>query len=1422
MSVTGCPSQQPDVMVDSWNQVLRRLASRGLPVATSESLQLELIRESLVRPEAEEDAKRLLLEEIYESVRKVFRERAPGGGRLAEVPSCVVEGRLCSDDLGFTYNAVRVLLARYMVRDENGLPMETPSMVFRRVALGFSRVLGKGRSESLYRLLVSRRFMFNSPTLFNMYVDGARGTLSACYVTPVYDDMEAIMDAARVQAMTFKWGGGQGFSFSELRPRWDTVKGTSGVASGPVSFMRLYDVATDVVKQGGKRRGANMGIMHAWHPDIYSPGFDPWAALATTLPPAVRRLLEAAMQLVDEVERDGYRVADWFKEALRRLVKPSDYWTVEDAGFIQAKEPPLGDAFLTNFNISVGANDAFMEAVVRDAEWWMVNPRYSDSGDGVYRIHYSVSRATGLGRLGKLVEKYPWLTLNPYLNIYEDVLEESLKKAKARLEELCKLTGIRLSTEQKNPHAWRIRARSLWEAIVENAWKGGDPGLFFPDNHNKWNPTPWLGVVNATNPCVSGDTRILTPEGWKTAREIWEDAKKRGARVKAVVADEEVLGEGGETVAYETTIVAPQGEVLAYRTAHGDELRLQAVQPTEAWVWHVGRKPALKVVTKEGYEVTVTYEHKFLTPEGWKEARNLKPGDKIAIARLHPAYTEKAISRGVRLDPDVAFALGWLIGDGTLNKHYVAWYFGPGDEQAMDRVKRAIIKLGGNPDAHLRLRGKEWTLQFNNSTTVYRKVLELVGDTLSLSSERRIPEIVWRMEPNTLAEFLKGLFTADGTVDADKAVRLTSASLQLLKDVQILLTGLGIYSVIYERPYTREFKYTSVTGEERVYKTKGYYELVIKGYSRRIFAELIGFESTEKMMKLTLKKTKRDTVWATVERVEDAGVVDFYDFTVPAVHSYIANGLIHHNCGEQPLYPFESCNLGSMSLDKYVDGGRFRLEEFYRDVQLAVDAMDAVIDLNQHPDRRQVEANRFTRKIGLGVMGLADALARLGYPYDSEEAVAFTLIAMAALEVFSWKRSWELGAEKGHAPAFECRRYDWKAMRCIEKGSPEELVELHTPALVKAAEVARVEGGWLTLHYHRVEAGDGVLARMVGETARRVLPDGRVRLVRWEAVERVLENVFGVSRRDYERALREPPERVANDPKALLALAVYEPARAWEVLKQYGRLLGARAPRNTVTTTVAPTGTISILAGTSSGIEPYFALVYRRRVTVGEFLEVVRPFRDRLLEAARRHGVGEDAVRLVYEEVARHKGSLRWALPAVAEKLRGRVPEAFLEELEGLAQLFPMSMDFDPWYHVAHQAAAQLYVDQAISKTVNLPRDAPVDAVHTVYMTAWLAGLKGVTVYRDESKSQQVIYFGGQETRTLEKVVLARPQPALQPAVRRAKAFRMMHLRRRMRLEDLERDARLTELFEVRKTETETGEVVVELTENSTCKTCEI
>jgi Ribonucleotide reductase, alpha subunit len=348
--------------------------------------------------------------------------------------------------------------------------------------------------------------------------------------------------------------------------------------------------------------------------------------------------------------------------------------------------------------------------------------------------------------------------------------------------------------------------------------------------------------------------------------------------------------------------------------------------------------------------------------------------------------------------------------------------------------------------------------------------------------------------------------------------------------------------------------------------------------------------------------------------------------------------------------------------------------------------------------------------------------------------------------------------------------------------------------LVKAGRVARFEDGWVKVRYHEgVRVPEDILGKLAGLSASRVEVDGSLKLVPLDVLESVASRVFGVSREDYWRALRASPLEVVKDPRMLLALAIYAPERAWEALRIYGRVLGARAPRNTVVTTVAPTGTISIIAGSSSGIEPYFALVYRRQVAIGSFLEIVRRFRDDLLALAGECGVSEDVLREVYEAIGASKGSLRWALPELARSLEEKgAPRSFVEGLYRLARRYATAMDFDLWYHVAHQVAAQLYVDQAISKTVNLPRDAPVESVYTAYMLAWLGGLKGFTVYRDESKGAQVIVFGGGRAGRAGRLLKRREAGA--PA-------RMAVPKRVLRKSEAARDRRLKEVFELEEVE---------------------
>jgi ribonucleoside-diphosphate reductase alpha chain len=271
-------------------------------------------------------------------------------------------------------NARTVLEKRYLVKNDTGKPIERPEDLFWRVATvvaeadrryGASEEAVRAVAEDFYALMTQRRFEPNSPTLMN--AGRPLGQLSACFVLPVEDSLangkNGIYDTLGAMALIHQSGGGTGFSFSRLRPKGSMVRSTTGVASGPVSFMKLYDASTDAVKQGGTRRGANMGILRVDHPDILE--------------------------------------------------------------FISCKEDLTQ---VTNFNISVAVTRKFMTAVKAGTDYEVVDP------------------ANG------------------------------------------KTVGT-------------LDARSVWDRMILGAWRTGEPGVFFVDEANRYNPVPSLGTYEATNPC---------------------------------------------------------------------------------------------------------------------------------------------------------------------------------------------------------------------------------------------------------------------------------------------------------------------------------------------------------------------------------------------------------------------------------------------------------------------------------------------------------------------------------------------------------------------------------------------------------------------------------------------------------------------------------------------------------------------------------------------------------------------------------------------------------------------------------------------------------------------------------------------------------------------------------------------------------
>lgn len=936
--------------------------------------------------------------------------------------------------LGFSYNALQVLKKRYLLKDENGNIKEAPEDLLKRVAKAIA-IADKNYSDGnveeteakFFEMMKNLEFLPNSPTLMN--AGTGIGQLSACFVIPVEDSMEGIFTSLKNAALIHKSGGGTGFSFSRLRPASDMVRSTTGVSSGPISFMKVFDAATEVIKQGGKRRGANMGILRVDHPDI--------------------------MDFIN---------------------MKSDMKTLQ------------------NFNISVAITNRFIEALEKDEEYELLNPRTKE-----------------------IVKKIP--------------------------------------------------ARMVFDLIIANAWKNGDPGVLFIDEINQKSPVKHLGEIEATNPCVTGDTLIYTSEGLIPAKQLYSYLKGT--------------------------------KIISDSRLSKDKKILQASN-----VFITGEKEVFELSTKEGYKIKLTKDHKLMTQRGWTEAQNLKPTDQIHILNRKGCFGKKG-------SQNLGQILGWYVGDGTLKKDRITLsFFGKEKEELAELFAEMVNReVKGLQKKNREYRIKPVEITNRNESRVSSFRLKQVAHEYGLNpSKYDLSEKVFTASEKFQKGFLQALFSADGTIIGTKekgfSVRLAQSNLNVLEKIQQMLLNFGIASKLHENRRKEHDKLMpDGKGGSKLYQCKAQHELIISKDNLIRFKKEINFIINSKKQKLSsaIKQLKtrgpyKEYFLATFKNLKEIGTEVVYDLTEPLTHSFVANGLVVHNCGEQPLLPYESCNLGSINLNKVLStpalrGGTKDIDwnKLEKIVFTATHFLDNVIDVNNYPIPEIATNSRRTRKIGLGLMGFADVLYQLGIPYNSEEGTMMGEKIMRFIDEKSKEKSIRMAETRGAFPAWEGSSYQKNGIKI----------------------------------------------------------------------------------------------------------------------------------RNACTTTVAPTGTIGMLADASTGLEPNFAISFIKNVMDGTELVYTNKF---------------------FEEKAKEMGFFSKELMQEIAKVGSIQPfHAIPEEVR---KVYVVAQDIAPEWHIKMQAAFQKYVDSSVSKTINFNSTASIKDIEKAYLFAHKLKCKGITIYRDGSRENQVLNIG--------------------------------------------------------------------------------
>jgi ribonucleoside-diphosphate reductase alpha chain len=1134
-----------------------------------------------------------------------------------------------------------------------------------------------------------------------------------CFIQSVDDDLVnegGIMDLWVREARIFKYGSGTGSNFSKIRGEGEKLSG-GGTSSGLMSFLKVGDRAAGAIKSGGTtRRAAKMVCLDLDHPDIED--FISWK---------VTEEQKVADLVTGSITSEKH---------LNAILKAAHDATLPESARL---DPALNPG---------------LKAAIRAAL-------------GVGIPHASIQYSLDFAKQG-----YKELQIETYDTNWDS-------KAYATVSGQNSNNSVRIPNEffarldagqtwdliprrrDGNPKPKCVPADQLWEKIAVAAWQCADPGVQFDTTINEWHTCPADGRINASNPCVTGDTLVATADGLRRI--------------------DEMVGKAAFIIG-----------------SDGKPHFVNRIFPT-------GTKAVYTLRTRAGYEVRVTADHRVLTQDrGDVAVKDLMIGERVMLGSS--GFGSRSI------DPDLAESIGLAVGDGCVSSdprgtRYLTITMAPQEATIVERAASAINTLkrraiDGRTSRPASVRHPQTTARVSTNAALVVERFEEFAVLDGGSHAKKFRSTINELDRDSIAAVLRGLFTADGCIsnsgDKSQYVALDSSSLDLIKQVQLLLLSFGIKSRIYRnrRGGVAAATLPDGRGGYASYPVCEMHSLRITRSSRTRFESAIGFDPASAKA-AALREMNRTVGTYRDQLSDDVALIRFdaqepvFDLTEPETSHFVANGLVVHNCSEYIFLDDTACNLSSLNLVKFLDeAGHFDARRYAEACRIWTFTLEISVLMAQFPSRAVAQKSFEFRTLGLGYANLGTLLMHLGLPYDSEEGLGWCAAVSALMTGAAYKTSAEMARELGPFPGYDRNaEHMGRVMRnhrhAAYAATATEYEDLtitpttHAPTLFTQETWALARSMW-----------DNALA--IGEVAGYrnaqvtcIAPTGTIGLVMdcdTTGIEPDFALVkfkklagggyFKIVNQSVEPALR----RLGYNNDQIAAIETF--AKGTNTLEG--------TPHINKATLKAKGFDDEAVAKIESQLLGAFEIgfVFNQHVLGEEFCREKLGMTDAQL-ADWNHSILRDTL-----------GFTQAQIEEASDVICGRMTlegAPFLKDehlpvfdcatpcgKHGLRYIRPLA-------HVDMMAAAQPFVSGAISKTINLPQTATIADVKEAYRYSWEKMVKAVALYRDGSKLSQPL-AASYDVGGLDE--LDEPHVAFEGPVRIAERLVYRYIAKRRRMPD--------------------------------------